>query len=166
MGSSILNICPNSPRLVQAVCGTHKAWPENVLFDKIDPGGSEMFYLIALSLFAWASSLILWNASPSLLVEHPTSSLVPGVLLAGVLEARWGCVMGTGSCPAAQCRSTLHVPPIPIEMIKSGVLIAGRGRRSVRQSSQGGVPAPSFLPEYHLGAGVRSLSFFVLFMNK
>lgn len=73
LGSSILNICPNSPRLVQAVSEIHKAWPENVLFDKIDLGGSELFYLIALSLFAWASSVVLWNAGPSLLVEPATN---------------------------------------------------------------------------------------------
>lgn len=59
MGSSVLNICPNSPRLVHAVSETHKAWPENVLFNGIDLTGSEPFHLILLFLFPWAFAFIL-----------------------------------------------------------------------------------------------------------
>lgn len=59
MGSLVLNICANSPWLVQAVSETHKAWPENVLFNGIDLCGSELFHLIVLSLFPWVFSFIL-----------------------------------------------------------------------------------------------------------
>lgn len=36
LGSLVLIICPNSSLHVQAVSETHKAWPENLLFNGID----------------------------------------------------------------------------------------------------------------------------------
>lgn len=36
LGSLVPIICPNSSSLVQAVSETHKAWPENLLFNGID----------------------------------------------------------------------------------------------------------------------------------
>lgn len=50
---------PKFSPVVQAVSETHKAWPENVLFNGIDLGGSELFHLIVLSLFPWTFSFLL-----------------------------------------------------------------------------------------------------------
>lgn len=57
--------------------------------------------------------------------------------------------------------------PFPIKIIKSEVMIAVGGRRSVRQPSLGEVLVPSFLPQMPpLSRHPVLFLFFVLFMNK